>query len=155
MNIFIALLCGKRKENLRGGQFRIREPAVLLVNSPFWASLENMGLTSNWECVKGNGRSGSVLEKDTWGWKFGRFLTALLKKLICGHDNLKNIWLHCSKKSYAVMKITKISNQSARRSPRLCIIKKAYITHFQSDVSLSFSQYITQYPIISRNSSLT
>ena len=52
MNIFIALLCGKRKENLRGGQFRIREPAVLLVNSPFWARLENMGLTSYKVCVK-------------------------------------------------------------------------------------------------------
>lgn len=49
MNIFMALLYGKRKENLRE------------------ASLENMGLTSNWECVKGNGRSSSVLEKDTWG----------------------------------------------------------------------------------------
>ena len=62
----MTLLCGKRKENLRGGQLRISEPAVPLVNPPFWARSENMGLTSNWECVRGNGGSGSVLEKDTW-----------------------------------------------------------------------------------------
>ena len=39
----MTLFCGKRKENLRGGQLRVSEPAVPLVNSPLLGPLRKYG----------------------------------------------------------------------------------------------------------------